>query len=336
MYQFQISTLNKDEWDDIVKISNGDYRQFYEWGELKKKFGWEVLRLELKKNLEIISTCQLLVKKKWFCLFIFFPGSINGNQKYLQKLIDFIKNFKNKNYLKYLRIDFTIEKDNEINQILKKNDLNRVLYKRSGNTQIECDLSTSISDILKNCNRKWRYNYNRSLKNPINIQVISKPDINLIYKLSRNLEKEKKLGKGHSHEEVKNIFTNFKKKIIYLQASDQKGQVLGFRAALFTGARAWDFFAVSTKLGRFYKSGYPLMIDTIREAQKKGVKKYYFIGDDPINMEGVFKFKKGLNGKITEYVGEIEWSNFFMLKYLFNFIIYIFYSNLMPKKVQRH
>ena len=158
----------------------------------------------------------------------------------------------------------------------------------------------------------------------------------MIYKLSRDLEKEKKLGKGHSHEEVKNIFSNLEKDIIYLQANDQKGQILGFRAALFKETRAWDFFAVSTKLGRFYKTGYPLMINTIKEAQKKGVKKYYFIGDDPLNMKGVFNFKKGLNGKITEYVGEIEWSNFFVLKYIFNLIIYIFYSDLIPKKFQRH
>lgn len=336
MLQFQISNLNKHEWNNIVKISNGDYRQFYEWGELKKKFGWEVLRLELKNNTEIISTCQLLLKKKWFFLFIYFPGSINGKQKYLRELIDFIKNFKNKNYFKYLRIDLTIKKDDGIVQILKKNNLNRALYKRSGSTQLECDLNNPVNDILKNCDRKWRYNYNRSLKNPFNIQVISKPNINLIYKLSRDLEKEKKLGKGHSHEEVKNIFSNLEKNIIYLQANDQKGQILGFRAALFKETRAWDFFAVSTKLGRIYKTGYRLMIDTIKEAQKKGVKKYYFIGDDPLNMKGVFNFKKGLNGKITEYVGEIEWSNFFMLKYIFNFIIYIFYSDLIPKKFQRH
>lgn len=336
MLNFQISNLSKNEWNHIVKISNGDYRQFYEWGEIKKKFGWDVLRLELKKNLEIISTCQLLVKKKWFCLFIYFPGSINGEQNHLKELIDFIKNFKSKNYLKYLRIDLTVKKNDEILQILKKNNLNKVLYERSGSTQIECDLNNSVSDILKNCDKRWRKTYNSSIKNAFSIQIISKPDINLIYKLSRDLEKEKKLGKGHSHEEVKNIFANLEKQIIYLEAYDTKGQILGFRAALFFGSRAWDFFAVSTKLGRLYKSGYPLMLDTFREVQKKGVKNYYFMGDDPKNMKGVFNFKKGLNGKITKYVGEIEWSNFFILKYMFNIIIYIVYSNLMPKTFRRH
>jgi lipid II:glycine glycyltransferase (peptidoglycan interpeptide bridge formation enzyme) len=336
MHQFQISTLSKDKWDDIIINSNGDYRQFYEWGELKKKFGWEVLRLELKKDSEIKSTCQLLVKKKWFLLFIYFAGSINGEQKYLYELLDFIKNFRNKNYLKYFRIDLTVKKNDEINQLLKKNNLYKTLYKRSGNTQIECDLNPSIENILKNCDRKWRYNYNRALKNPINIKVIANPDVNLIYKLSKDLEKEKKLGKGHSHEEVTNIFNNLEKNIIYLQANDKDGKILGFRAALFNKTRAWDFFAVSTKLGRAYKAGYPLMIDTIKEAQKKGIKKYYFVGDDPINMEGVFNFKKGLNGEITEYVGEIEWSNFFILKYLFNLIIYLLYSDILPKKFQRH
>lgn len=336
MYQFHISNLQKDQWDLIVKSSNGDYRQYYEWGELKKKFGWKVLRLELKQNLKIVSTCQLLIKQKWFFLFIYFPGSINGDQKYLKELIQFIKNFKKKYIFKYLRIDFTIEENNEINLLLKKNNLFKVLYKRSGNTQIECDLNNSLENILKNCDRKWRYNYNRALKNLINIKVITNPDINLIYKLSKDLENQKKLGKGHSHEEVKNIFKNLEKNIIYLQANDNKGEILGFRAALYNEKNAWDFFAVSTKLGRAYKVGYPLMIETLREAQNKGIKKYYFVGDDPVNMKGVFSFKKGLNGKITQYVGEIEWSNFFISKCVFNFLIYILYSNFLPKKFQRH
>ena len=99
----------------------------------------------------------------------------------------------------------------------------------------------------------------------------------MIYKLSKDLEREKKLGKGHSHDEVKNIFNNLEQQIIYLQANDHNGKILGFRAALYNESRAWDLFAVSTKLGRIYKSGYPLMIETIKEAQKRGIKKYYFI-----------------------------------------------------------
>ena len=336
MCQFQISNLDSQQWDKIVIKSNGDYRQFYKWGEIKKKFGWEILRLELKKNFEILSNCQLLIKKNWFVLFIYFPGSINGDQKYLKNLINYLEKFKNKFYLKYLRIDFTINKSNKIDQLLKNNNLLRVLYKRSGSTQIECDLNQSIESILKNCDRKWRYNHNRALKNPVNIKVIKKPDTNLIYKLSKDLEREKKLGKGHSHDEVKNIFNNLEQQIIYLQANDHNGKILGFRAALYNESRAWDLFAVSTKLGRIHKSGYPLMIETIKEAQKRGIKKYYFIGDDPINLKNVFNFKKGLNGKISEYVGEIEWSNLFILKYFFNFIIYLLYSNLLPKKFQRH
>ena len=336
MCTFEVSKLNKNQWDDIVVKSDGDYRQFYEWGELKKIFGWDVLRLELKKNFEITSTCQLLIKRKWPLSFIYFPGSINGDQIYIKQLINFIKNYKTKYFLKYLRIDLTIKKNEKVHNLIKNNNLFESLYKRSGNTKIECDLKYSITEILKNCDRKWRYNYNRALKNPMNIKIILNPNTDLIYKLSKDLEKEKKLGRGHSHEEVKNIFTNLKKQIIYLEATDNTGRILGFRASLYNKNQAWDFFAVSTKLGRAYKSGYPLMIKTLEEAQKRDVKKYHFIGENPDRRKNVFNFKKGLNGKIHEYVGEIEWTNFYPVRLLVNLIFLLLYSNILPKKFKKH
>ena len=73
MSKLEISKLNRNDWDEFVKMYGGDYRQFYDWGELKKKFGWQVLRLEIKNNSKIISTCQLLIKKKWPLMFVYFP-----------------------------------------------------------------------------------------------------------------------------------------------------------------------------------------------------------------------------------------------------------------------
>ena len=39
MPKLNISKLVKSEWDEFVKINVGDYRQFYDWGELKKNLG---------------------------------------------------------------------------------------------------------------------------------------------------------------------------------------------------------------------------------------------------------------------------------------------------------
>lgn len=336
MSKLEISKLNRNDWDEFVKMYDGDYRQFYDWGELKKKFGWQVLRLEIKNNSKIISTCQLLIKKKWPLMFVYFPGSVNGEHKYVENVINYIKSRNKIYFFKYLRADLTLKENKEIILLHKKIELKKTLYKRSGSTQIAYDLEGTTIEKLKNCDRKWRYNHNRALKNPINIKVDFNPDLKLIYKLSKDLEKEKKLGNGHNFKEVTSIFNDLKDNIIYLKATDNKGQILGFRAALYYDERAWDFFAVSTKLGRYYKAGYPIMIKTIEEAQKRGVKKYYFIGDDPIKMKNVFHFKKGLNGKINEYIGETEWSNFYPIKLIINFILFLTYSSIVPKKISKH
>ena len=68
------STLNQIEWDEFVIRKSGDYRQFYNWGVLKSKYKWQILRLCITENDELISSCQLLIKMKGPLVFIYLPG----------------------------------------------------------------------------------------------------------------------------------------------------------------------------------------------------------------------------------------------------------------------
>ena len=107
-------------------------------------------------------------------------------------------------------------------------------------------------------------------------------------------------------------------------------------AALLNHQNAWDFFAVTTEHGRKLKAGYPLMLSVLEEVRKRNVKNYYFIGEDPIRMKNVFFFKKGLNGKIKNYIGEVEWSNFLFVKLFINIFFFLTYSKYIPSFIKKH
>jgi len=330
------TNLKKHEWDEFIKNNHGDYRQYYDWGTLKEKFCWEIVRLSIYDNKKLVSLFQLLIKTKGPLIFIYLPGSVDGCEKYLKNVLNFIKKKFKKFLFKYFRADLTSVEEPVYHFLKNKIGLKKTIYNRTGRTKIIIPIIKNIDDQIKNCDPKWRKSLRFSQRYKINIKTDEKPDVELVYKLSRQLEIDKKIGKGHSHQEVLSVFSIFEKNILFSKATDENGNILGFRAALVHYLNAWDFFAVTTKHGRKYKVGYPLMISILKKAQKKGVKNYNFIGDDPINMKNVFSFKKGLKGKVKNYVGEVEWSNFFILKFFFNFIFFLLYSKYSTNFLKKH
>ncbi len=330
------SSLNENDWDKFVHNKNGDYRQFYKWGILKEKYNWKILRLCISKKEVLVSTCQLLVKTKGPLVFIYLPGSLNGNHEDLLYVIEYIKKKYKRFFFKYFRADLTnIDADKYI--FLKRTiGIKKVFYKRSGNTKITLPLFQNIDDQLRNATKKWKKSFRISNNNKLKIIVDKNPDVNLVYRLSRQLEIDNKLGKGHSHDEVKTIFSLFKENIVFSKAYDQFENILGFRAAIIQNKNAWDFFAVTTKHGRKFKAGYPLMLSVLDEVRKRNVKNYYFVGEDPDRKKNVYFFKKGLNGKTENYLGEVEWSNFFMIKILINIFFIMTYSKFLPNFIKKH
>ena len=330
------STLNQMEWDEFVTRKKGDQRQCYNWGILKIKYKWQILRLCISENDELISSCQLLIKKKGPLIFIYLPGSINGQDENLSEVIQFLNLKYKKFFFKYFRADLTNSLEHEFLDLKNKININRVIYKRSGNTKLIIPIFNSRNEQIEKTDRNFKKNLKVSSKRKIHIVIDKNPDINMIYKLSRQLEIDKKLGKGHSHEEVRSIFTLFKKNIIFSKAYDEYNNILGFRAAIYQDHRAWDFFGVTTKYGRSSKAGYPLMISLLEEAKKINIKKYYFIGDDEIKKKNVFYFKKGLGGKTEKYIGEVEWCNFKFIKVIINVLLFFNYSNFSPSFFKKH
>lgn len=316
--------INQAEcWDKNCSNLNLDYRQYYFWGEFKQRFNWIVERIETdysKKNI-----FQILIKKKWPIVLCYIPGLkiIDNND------LDFIKKTiknKYKYYLfKYIRIDTTNLINENIN--IQKHNFFKTLFKKNGNSLITQILEGSFEDKISKCRLNWKKSIKKALKNNINIEHVANPNSKLVYNLTRNLEQVKKLGKAHSHEEVLYLIENLKKNLFYIQAKDNKNNVIGFRAAIITKNTAWDFFSITNKIGRNLNAGHLLTIDIFQKLQDRGIKYYKYLGEDKVKMPNIFLFKIGTNNKNEDYIGEIEWSNFKFIKKIINFYLKLFYSD---------
>ena len=75
-----------DKWNSIVSsFDYYDYYSLYEWGELRKKNNWQILRIINIKNNKITFACQIFYKKKFFINFFWIPGGPLGSYEEFSK-----------------------------------------------------------------------------------------------------------------------------------------------------------------------------------------------------------------------------------------------------------
>jgi hypothetical protein len=325
--------IKEDTWDNMCNHLNLDYRQHFFWGEFKKKFGWNVIRIEMKDSKNNKNIFQLLVKKNWPLILCYAPGiKILGSED-----LNFIKQYIKEKYklyfFKYIRIDCCNSEDNKF--FFKGNDFSKVKFKKNGNTLLTQILEGNIEEKIKKCRKSWRKDLKKSLSFNVKNVHIEKPNADLIHKLSLDFEKKKKLGKGHNHTEVLYLIKNLKNKLYYLQAENEKKEVIGFKAAIITKDMAWDFFSLTTDEGRECHVGNSLTMDIFQELQIRGVKYYGYLGESERKKPGIFLFKNGTGTLLKDYIGEIEWSNFKIIRIIINTYLALFYSELTPKIIRK-
>lgn len=322
-----------ETWNEKILLQNSDFRQLAEWGDVRKNAGWHVQRFEFYFN-EKIFYVQILFKKIFKLVFFYIPGvcfTENSQADEFSKLL-FIEH--KKHLFKYVRFDLT----NELSKIKNSSSSNikKVYFQRTGSHKLVYNLLISDEEILKKMKPKWRKSFKRSNILNLEYKIIKKPDPNLIYKLGKELQLQKKFGGSHNDKEIKAIFTKFYENIFYIEARDDQNNVLGFRAAIIEKNRAWDFYAVTTKLGRNLFIGYYLLGNMIFELKKRGFKEIIFLGEDPLIKPDIYKHKKNVGADLIAYPGEYEFSNFNLISIIMNLIISLQHNKFTPLFFRRH
>ncbi len=315
----------KKEWNDIVVKFNGNYRQFWEWGDYKLERKWEIYRYLGFKNNKVTYSAQLIIKKYWpFCL-VYIPGGVSsefengyclGIEKFVYRLLKF--------FFIIIRIDSNYNFSDEIEKKFKRNNWTKPFFNL--NTGVTCNISlVNVNDdnCLPKASSKWKYNLRRSLRNNLSFFIEQNPlkSEKEIIQVSQEMIKFKKITIDNPNNVIK-ISKYFDKNIIIIKCLSDKGEMLGFRSALVLHKRAWDIYAATNSLGRKFKAGYPLLKNLIYECKLRGAMSYNL----PLGTKkDIFKIETG--GHLYKFVGEWEHTNFMPLKFFFNYALYIRKSN---------
>jgi lipid II:glycine glycyltransferase (peptidoglycan interpeptide bridge formation enzyme) len=315
---------NKFLWNEF--LDQNEYLSFlqdFEYGEIEKSLGREIIRLGLLENNKLLGVCQLIGYQGKRKGLISHHGPVTNKKlfiSFLNKIIEFLeKNGYSKQY-HFLRINSAIPKNNE--EIIKPTGfILAPTYAVSENFWIKT--IKEDDEMLKEMDQTTKKSIINSLKKPF-LEIEKTTDLKaleIFWEIYQNLAKRKNFvpySKQFIQKEFE-LFVKENKALFFL------GKVEGkyYSAALIIFSHKIAFYHHSASYPIKEPLNYKMQWEIIQEAKNRGCKFYNFWGiarkESPEHpWYGLTQFKKGFGGQLIKLQPTIDYP--FSWRYYLNYI----------------
>ena len=307
---------DKKEWDDFISRASVDdgaeFLQSYEWGELLKKEGKEIIRVGIKVGQE--QAAAMLIKQPIGGAYFYWyaPRGPMGRAAAGRALIAEIKKINPRAV--FLRMEpKEIEPREMVSPVsgdanLALNGGQKLMIKKTFSQQPEktliLDLTLSESELLAAMRQKTRYNIHLAEKKGVEIKEGSAADFPEFWRLM-NLTGERDKFRPHGAEHYQNLLSA-DKNFIKLFFARYRGRNIAAGLFCFWGGRVTYLHGASDDEFRNVMAPYLLQWSTIKAARAAHYKYYDFYGLDEKKWPGVTRFKLGFGGRVIEYPGTYD------------------------------
>jgi lipid II:glycine glycyltransferase (peptidoglycan interpeptide bridge formation enzyme) len=324
MFARLIGADEKDKYNQFVQSSEKcHFLQSYEWGELKKKTGWEPIRVIIEEDDVFVGAIQILKRKlPLMGRSIFYaprgPVIDYDKEDHLLELMKKLRSIARQHNAVFLKIDPDVPVHNvKIVQMIEKVGFKQ--QNRGKNFEgvqpryvFRLDINRSEEEILSSFENKTRYNIRLAERK--GVQIISdctKDHLKIFYDILRvTAERDKYLIRAYSYYE--DIWETFVEKgsAKLFMAKFQDRYIAGAISFVF-GDKTWYIYGASSNEDRNVMPNYLVQWQMILWAKDNGCKVYDFRGIsgdfNPENpLYGLYRFKKGFNGELVEFIGEFD------------------------------
>jgi peptidoglycan pentaglycine glycine transferase (the first glycine) len=314
-----ITLPEKNLWNDFVASSpNPSILQSYEWGEFKAQFGWKPIRILLDGDREPVAGISVLKREAPFIKHSFFyaprgPIMDYANKEVLHDLFERVEKEADRYHAISLKIDPEIpEEDQTAKDNIKALGFVKAQKQVQPRATFILDLDRDLDTLLKSFEEKTRYNIRLSEKKGVvvaeDVSVRGIEIFNELYKETAKRDNFLVHPPVYYHKLREIMFpaglgTNF---IAYFE-----GKPVGAVIILAFGKRIWYMYGASASAYRNVMPNHLLHWEVIKWAKDRGYKEYDLWGI-PANPQenhplfGVYRFKKGFNGKPVKYLGAYD------------------------------
>ncbi|HAA89180.1 MAG: Aminoacyltransferase FemX [Thermoanaerobacterales bacterium 50_218] len=326
MYQFWlIEEKDKDLFNGFISSSpKPHFLQTYEWGELKKRTGWEPLRVLLTRNGEPIAAVSLLMRSlpAFQRTILYAPRGPIFGERCDQEGEDVFWNEVVKLARRHRAIFLKVDPDVPVNNQEYRLNLEKRGFRPQGTREgfggvqprfvFRLDLTPSEEQLLAAMHSKTRYNIRLAMRRGVRVRLAeTKDDLKIFYKLLQETAKRDRfLIRSYEYfEGIWDLFVVSGKARVFL--AEYQGEIIAGTLAFHCGDRAWYLYGASGNKHRNVMPNHLLQWEMIRWARSLGCKIYDFRGvpgdDNPENpLHGLYRFKKGFGAEFTEFIGEYD------------------------------
>jgi len=305
-----------------------------QWARIKSFWQNEVVIVE-DKNGDIKGSMSLLIRRIPFLPYTMMysprgPVCDPHDSVTLQELLTKTKQLAKKYNSYVLKMDPDIEKeDAQFEKIMKS-----LGYQLKGGLKpyegiqprfvFRLDVKARTpEEVLQSFHQKTRYNIRLALKKGVEVRVGTRDDLVEYHKLMVDTGiRDKFIVRSRQYYEK--VYDSLGSEHVRLFMAYYEGQPIAGSIAIVYGNKCWYLYGASSNEFRNLMPNYLLQWEMIKLAIESGCDLYDFRGatgdlneDSPLY--GLYKFKKGFNGKFTEFVG--------MFDYVFKPFIYFCVEN---------
>lgn len=303
---------SKSEWEKFMTLHpEANFLQSWNWAEFHKNLGNTTHRIGFFENSKIIGVMLCIVERAKRATYLTLPGGplINWDSKIQINLFrKTIEEIAKKTGCSFIRVRPQILENEKNSRLFESLGFKKAAMHLHAELTHQLDLTKSEEQLMADMRKTTRYEIRQALKQGIKV-TFSKDvkDVNDLYNLQKDTAKRQgfvEFDKDYLQKQFE-VFAKDNQVILYTAYLGDKK--LAQALIYFYGMEADYFVGASTLDGRKYPGAYLIQWEAIREARKRGIKRYNFWGVAPEGETnhrfwGVSIFKRGFGGQDIEYL----------------------------------
>lgn len=304
---------DKKTWEDFVgSQEDSNFLQSWYWGEFHKRLGKTVEYVGLfkgEKNLVGVMLCVVEAARRGRYMTCAGGPLIDwDNKELVSAAVAGLKEVGARNRCAFVRIRPQAIQTPELMATIGSAGFKRAPMHLTADLTNQLDLSPSEDELLANMRKTTRYEIRRAAKENITVETsLNVDDLREFYDIQ--IETAKRQGfvpfSYKFFAEQFGAFAEAGSSLLYKAYQDKK--LLAEAFIIFYGNEAVYHYGASTDDGRRLPGAYLIQWEAIKEAKKRGMKRYNFWGVAPVTetqhrFYGVSVFKRGFGGHDVQYV----------------------------------
>jgi lipid II:glycine glycyltransferase (peptidoglycan interpeptide bridge formation enzyme) len=333
-----VECRDPQQWNaSLSAIPGAHVLQSWEWGELKRKFCWDPVRLLFVENGAVRAAAQVLrrpIPRTPFGVMYVPKGPAldYANTPLLRAVLAALEDHGRKQRAVFVKADPDIEVGSPAAQVMPDRGWQISAEQIQFRNTVTLDLTPAEDEILGGMKPKWRYNIRLAEKKGVRVESATEQDLPLFYELYRETSsRDDFLIRPFAY--YQQVWTTMMRGgLAHLFIARVGDEAIAALILFLMGSRAWYFYGASRDTRRELMPNHLLQWEAMRWAKEHGVAEYDFWGapdrlEESQPMYGVYRFKMGFGARFTERIGAYD--------YVFNPALYYLYAVVRPRYLGR-